>query len=104
MDKKQNRCSFKSKKLIKSSQTLIKEHGMTTIDKRYCLIKTQWLKRIYKCIHLDLIFGNISLQVATRDMNNQMKRTSTKYIDKCLKELNSHKDKHINMKIKMMNN
>ena len=104
MDNKQNRCSFKSKRLIKFSQILMKEHGMTTIDKRYYLIKTLWAKRIYKCILLDLTFGNISLQVVIKDINNKIKRTFIKCIDKCLKELKNHKDKHIYMKMTMMNN
>jgi hypothetical protein len=47
---------------------LTKELGMTTIDKKYCLINKICPNKMFKCIVLDLIFGIILRLDALKDM------------------------------------
>lgn len=70
----------------------MKEHGTITTDRKYYSTKKKCLKKMWKCIVLDSIFGLILLRLVLKGLVMK-KEGSIKFIEMSLRKLRFRKGK-----------
>lgn len=70
----------------------MKEHGTITTDRKYYSTKKKCLKKTWKCIVLDSIFGLILLRLVLKGLVMR-KEGSIKFIEMSLRKLRFRKGK-----------